>query len=108
MGNNDPVVEKTQKSIYTPLVIFIVIGVLGVIAWQAFFMAPPLEEVPEPRVPQINTDFLTGDYFQDLDYFEIISFPEDELIGRERPFYPWDEGEIDEEEEEEEVTEDLP
>ena len=79
------------------------------IVWQAFFMAPPVKEVPEPRVPEINKEFLEGDYFQELDYFEIIGFPEDDMIGRENPFYPWDEEETEEEvtEEDEEVTEDL-
>ncbi len=101
MGNNDPVAGKNKKLMYVLLSTFIVIGVVAMVLWQHFFLMPPMEEIQEQRVPTINVEFLTGDYLGQLDYFEIIEFPEDDVIGRSNPFSPWTIEEDDEENEEE-------
>jgi len=100
--------NKEQSSLYGLLSILIILGVVAFIAWQAFFVVPPPDPVPEERVPEIKEDFFEDDTFRRLRYFDIIGAPDPEMTGRENPFYPFEEGVVEEEIIEEGVIEEGP
>ena len=89
--------EKKQKNL---LLIFLVLLflILVIVFWGIFrrkeiFMSPIVVSPPKAKTININFEILQDKRLKDLEVFEELSLPEER--GRENPFLPYKEGELD-------------